>query len=530
MPESRPFGAGAGAPGGSRRPRVAGAICALALAVFALCSWAARRPPCAHCRVEELALVDADGRGVRGRAYLPPETGQPVPAIIVAHGYLANLAFMEVPWAHDLTALGAAAVFIDRRGHGRSSGRWSPAPTAPVDIARPPADLAAAVAFARAHPRIDAGRIALLGHSDGATAALVAGSLDWTLLATVAISASVAPWQLVNHIAPRNLLLVYGAQDGYVLHDTDRRLIGAATRGVLDGPGATTTMAELNTRRLLRVPERGHVDVLFSPAARAATLETLRAALHLDAVPVLRPSNTGWVLGGAGALLLALFSGLAIPPRGAPAAAQAAAPGARQRWLLLGLWPPFIGAGCLAARHLPPLPVQEGGTVLMLLAGGGLAGLLARGARGGDAVETERRGPRIATATTLRAWLAGTALALAVIAGLSMLLQHYFDAWPTRDRALLTAGIAALALPVFWTVELRLADAAPAARAAALLVLAASTALVARAGLERMAIFPAYLFAAALAFTAAVPLPAPGAAAFGALLFARAAAAVCAFY
>jgi alpha-beta hydrolase superfamily lysophospholipase len=165
--------------------------------------------------------------------------------VVVCHGYLANLAFMEIPWAADLTRLGLGALFLDRRGHGRSGGTLWPRPAQSQRLDDLEPDVAAAITYLSVEqPLIDPTRIALLGHSDGATAAITAASRDWNVRATVAVSASVAPWQFVNHIAPQNLLLVYGAADSFVLNDTDGALIARGTRGYLTGAGSFGDLAD----------------------------------------------------------------------------------------------------------------------------------------------------------------------------------------------------------------------------------------------------------------------------------------------
>lgn len=502
--------------------RYRAAACITALVVLAACVTMARRSPCATCTVEELELTDANGVPVRGRLYMPPASGR-VPAVIVAHGYLANLAFMEVPWATDLAAMGAATVFVDRRGHGRSPGGGAFAGHA--SSGHPP-DLAAALTFARGDERIDPAHLALLGHSDGATAALVAASVDPHVRATVAISASVAPSQIVNPVTPRHLLLVYGEDDGYVLHDTDRELIAAATRGVLDGPGTATTLAGFNARRLVRVPNTGHIDVLFSGAARRASLSWLGDALELGPAAVQTSSRSGWVIGGALALLVTLAT--ALP---ADRGAQSTAAASGQHALLLAVaWPVCLATALLARHLLPLLPLQEGDVVLALLAGMAMAGALAAmvgavRARHGSPAD----GHDLTNETLASSILYGLALAGPTIIILSLLLQHYFDAWPSYARTIATLTIAASALPAFHLLATALRGLSHMRRGIVLLLLACMTVLLARVMLPRMSVLPGYLLAASLIFAAAPACTATATGVFGALLFARAAAAVCAW-
>jgi len=123
---------------GSRR------LALVATVVFLASVWMANARICPGCRVIPLHVELSDGSRVRARLYIPTDAVTPMPAVVVCHGYLANLAFLEIPWAADLTHLGAAALFLDRRGHGRSNGSYWPRTNAqPLNQLEP--DLAAAI-------------------------------------------------------------------------------------------------------------------------------------------------------------------------------------------------------------------------------------------------------------------------------------------------------------------------------------------------------------------------------------------------
>jgi dienelactone hydrolase len=304
-----------------RLPRVSIPTAFVAL-LFTVGAWQANRDVCPGCETSDIFLALADGTPIHTRLYLPPAAQLNIPAVIVCHGYLANLAFVEIPWAADLTRLGFAALFVDRRGHGTSGGTvWPRRRSDKLDEWEP--ELAAAIGYLRgSSPVIDPNRIALLGHSDGATAALIAASADWDVRATVAVSASVGPLEFVNHVAPQNLLLVYGAEDRFVLGQTDRLLIARGTRGYLDGPGSTGEFGDGSARRLVRVPGRGHLDVFYSDEARLRILTWLRDSLERpsprrsgsgagtpnEAAGIqLSPHRSVWLSSGAAAILLALL-------------------------------------------------------------------------------------------------------------------------------------------------------------------------------------------------------------------------------
>ena len=105
------------------------ALTLFAIVVLALSAWQANRQVCPGCSLSDVSLALPDGTPIYGRLYLPTTTAAtaaPLPAVVVCHGYLANLAFMEMPWAADLTRLGLAVLFLDRRGYGRSGGTLWP--------------------------------------------------------------------------------------------------------------------------------------------------------------------------------------------------------------------------------------------------------------------------------------------------------------------------------------------------------------------------------------------------------------------
>ncbi len=507
---------------------------AAALGILILAGWRANRAVCAECTVREVALAAPPGMPLRGRLYLPTSVPAPLPAVVVLHGYLANLAFVEVPWARDLAALGCAVLLVDRRGHGRSGGDWWPPAAASDGVVAQDADAAAALAYLRHLPAIDPSRLAVLGHSDGGTAAIIAGSTDWGLSATVALSASIAPAVLVNHVAPRNLLLTYGGDDHFIVNETDTMLISAATRGYLAGPGRTGNLADGSARRLLEVPDRGHVDLLYSEPARRAVLEWLRVALHAHGAPRLSPDRRGWVAAGALALcaLLACAGGRAAPHSPRPWYAARIA-------TLAILWGGSLLLAAWLRGRLAAGPGQEGATILAILGSsaavlGAGAGLVALAGSRRATVSGDRQRPAPRRVGRDAAW--GGALGIAVAGTLLLLLRHLYDAPLSAGRWGLFAVFLAAALAAFSALEAWLGWIGGArAAAAALGGLAAVTAIMSPWLFPRMSVLPAYLLAATLVLAACHRLGAPrtpavAGAVMAAVVFARLAAGVDALY
>jgi dienelactone hydrolase len=542
------------------------ALTLVALPLFALSAWQANRQVCPGCTSSDITLALADGTPIRARLYLPPAATAGIPAVVVCHGYLANLAFVEIPWAADLTRLGFATLFIDRRGHGISGGTlWPHAPTnQDVDDLEP--DIAAALAYLRSlQPLIDPARIGVLGHSDGATAAITAASADWDVRATVAVSASVAPWDLVNHVAPQDLLLVYGADDHFVLNDTDGALIARGTRGYLAGPGHFGHIADGSARRLVRIPGRGHLDVLYSVATHREVLEWLRSALQPN--PVVLASGDGetiegrsfslfgygrfaWIWTGLGAIALALASGAAPLRRSAARPPVTAATAVRRKsvacafivalsWTVGLLFAPWL------ARHGQPLvPAQEGavfgglllGPAIGLTVGGTLCLLFRLGE--GTVMASGMRFEAGTARQIVDAMGRGVLIAAVVFIALRVLLLHHYEGALNLRRVVLLLIFAVLAAPTFGSLEFwlqRVAGERQRPAAASLALLATLTAALSGQLFERMSMAPGYLLAAVLLLCAAERIGRPlghplTRVTAGALAFSAIGAVVCALY
>jgi dienelactone hydrolase len=531
-----------------------------AVLLFGFAVWRSNADVCPGCESEQLFLPLSDGTPIRVRLYLPPAARSGLPAVVVSHGYLANLGVMEIPWAADLTRLGAAALFLDRRGHGSSGGTWWPQDP-PLDPAPSvvPADLAAALAYLRSRvPTIDPERLALLGHSEGGSAAIAAATADWDLRATVAISASAAPWALVNHAVPANLLLIYGAADSFVLRETDQMLIKSATRGYLNSAGEFGRIEDGSARRLVSVAGHGHVGVLHSDVARRVALEWLQQALRTDGYVSLSAPRFGWLGAGAVAMLVLLAAGVPglrarTQPQPHPDCAAAighySAPyggtmtGASARTLVLvAVWSVGLLMFPLLARHATAAPTQEGWVLTGLFASETVAllgaGMLAPSMR--RFLLTVRAGRLGGPRRVLMEVGRGIAAALLIIALLNVLLAHSYSLGSAESLWTLSLLFAFIAMPMFLTLEAWLGWLGGDGRdlgmqAIALAFMATLTVRLGGGAVERMSVFPVYLVAAVLIFLAAfrtglrgqLSLASP---VMAATLIGRAAAAICARY
>lgn len=130
-----------------------------------------------------------------------PSESQPktsVPAVLLLsgsgpqdrEGTRADLPAYQ-PWREVRSALlarGMAVLQFDERGVGASTGQFAGATTA--DFAR---DAGAAVARLRAMPGIDAARVAIVGHSEGALEAMLVAGADRQVAALVLLGAPARP-------------------------------------------------------------------------------------------------------------------------------------------------------------------------------------------------------------------------------------------------------------------------------------------------------------------------------------------------
>lgn len=186
------------------------------------------------------------------------------PAVLVMHGWGSNAAMM-LPVVAPLRAAGFAVLLVDARCHGRSDDE---------DFASMPRfaeDIAAGLRHLRGRAGIDPARIALIGHSVGAGAALLAACRDPAVTAVVSVSAFAHPaeimrgwlarvripypgigWMILRHvertigarfadIAPVEtirrvgcpVLVVHGRHDATVPFADAQRLVAAAPQATL---------------------------------------------------------------------------------------------------------------------------------------------------------------------------------------------------------------------------------------------------------------------------------------------------------
>lgn len=116
---------------------------------------------------------------------------QPVPALVVMHGWGGN-AEMMLPLAAPLHLAGYVLLLVDARCHGRSEGDSF------ASLPRFAEDIEAALAWLVAQPEVDARSVGVIGHSVGAGAALLAASRLSSIQAVVSLAAFAHPDRMMR--------------------------------------------------------------------------------------------------------------------------------------------------------------------------------------------------------------------------------------------------------------------------------------------------------------------------------------------
>ncbi len=177
-------------------------------------------PPCDERDIR----VPAGADSLPGTLCVPRAAG-PVPVVVLTHGsgpndrdetIGPNKPFRDI--AHGLAAHGIASLRYDKRTFARRGGIDLATFTVEQEVI---ADAVAAVAFARAQPRIDAARTFLLGHSLGGTLApLVAERLGPDLRGVILLAPGARPLDSVIVEQTAFRLRVAGQPDSVVAAQT----------------------------------------------------------------------------------------------------------------------------------------------------------------------------------------------------------------------------------------------------------------------------------------------------------------------
>ena len=170
------------------------------------------------------------------------------------HGWGANVSMMGSVVA-PLHAAGFAVLLLDARCHGRSDDEDF------TSMPRFAEDIAAGLAWLRTQPWIAADRLALLGHSVGAAAALLHASKHSDVRAVISLSAFAHPREVMRHYMAEKRV-PYPVFGWYVMHYV-QRVIGAN----FDAIAPINTIVSVHCPTLL-VHGRGDATVPVGDAKR----------------------------------------------------------------------------------------------------------------------------------------------------------------------------------------------------------------------------------------------------------------------
>lgn len=255
---------------------------------------------------QEIRFAAPGGARLAG-SLLTPEGEGPFPALLFASGsgpqtrdeeVLGHPVFKTI--AHWFGARGVASLRFDDRGAGESEGRHEES-----SVAQDVADLGAALAFLRARPEIDPGRLRLIGHSQGGlTAALLAQQAK-----VEAVAALAAPAEAMTRILHRQARFA-GIEAGYseVVLAHLEAMNDAAFRRVLAGGDPERLQAE--TAEILREGLARWPDPLgLSEAQLAESAAQMAATLVSPPFASLLAQDMAQVWGGLKTPLIAFFGG-----------------------------------------------------------------------------------------------------------------------------------------------------------------------------------------------------------------------------
>jgi dienelactone hydrolase len=420
-------------------------LCALAVVLALLCLvWLGRaqRGGPAHLDfvipggIPATLYVPGEAQAGPFRFPEPPPLGEAPPAVLLVHGYSADRAGMSV-LARRLARNGYAVLAIDVRGHGANARPFAQDP----EGANLSEDLATAADWLRASAWADGGRLAVMGHSMGAGAALRFAERDVGVDASVMISGG---FTLLGPLRPANALFVYASADPESIRTASERL---ATRLAGAAEGEPGSFATRDAVRAVEIPGNDHTTILWSKAAAREIVGWLDASFGVTRAGELdlaEPRATPALLA---ALLLPLcFVGLGLAIGG-----------------LAPIWPPqerrdWAGLLSLALALVAALPLVSASPLarfvglavadvlggLLLCAGLLLCGIATLRADEVLGRDTGGNGPAIT-----RSLIVGGVGFFGVYALLAPLAGLAHDMTPIGPRAFAGLKLGALLLPFF---------------------------------------------------------------------------------
>lgn len=150
--------------------------------------------------------------------FVPAPGVSQAPAALVMHGWGAN-ASMMLPSVVPLSGAGFAVLALDARCHGASGDE------AFTSLPRFAQDIEAGLDWLAQQPQVDGSRLAVIGHSVGAGAALLSATRRDDIRAVVSISAFAHPFEVMRRLLDSHHI-PYFAAGWYVMRHV-QHVIGA---------------------------------------------------------------------------------------------------------------------------------------------------------------------------------------------------------------------------------------------------------------------------------------------------------------
>ena len=370
-----------------------------------------------------------------GRFPEPPGPGNGPPAVLLVHGYTADRAAMSV-LARRIASAGYGVLAIDVRGHGQNPRLFA----RDNEGANLFEDLAAAADWLRGSSWVDGSRLAVVGHSMGASAALRFAERDVGVDAAILISGGA--W-LLGPLRPPNALFIYAAGDPQGIQESAESL--AARLSGADG-GEVGSFDGRDAVRAVEIPSNDHTTILWSAAAAHEMIAWLDASLGIEneaepdlSEPRALPALLAAALLPATLLGIGLALGAVVPAWPVREDGRWAGLGGLALALLAAL--PLVSAAPLAAF----LGLEVADVLAGLLFAAGLllcAGIALRG----DALLPAREG-------ALRSVVAGGAGFAAAYALLAPIAGLAHDMTPGPARAWIGVQLALVLFPFFLGFE-----------------------------------------------------------------------------
>ena len=146
--------------------------------------------------------LDAEGVTLRGWLYLPDGATDPVPTIVMAHGFSAVKEMYLDAFAEAFAAGGLGALVFDNRNFGASDGQ----PRQEIDPWAQVRDYRHAITWAQTRPEVDAGRIGVWGSSYSGGHVLVLGAIDKRIKCAVAQVPLVSGFRNIQRLVRQDFL------------------------------------------------------------------------------------------------------------------------------------------------------------------------------------------------------------------------------------------------------------------------------------------------------------------------------------